>query len=288
MPPLKIITADERMAMPRSVKGLIVGPHGIGKTSLLWTMDPKTTLLIDMEAGDLCLQGWPGESIKVRDWESARNLACIIGGPNPSKRSDQIYSQNHYQYLQNGNAELVAVLTNYATIFVDSISVAGRLCWQWSTGQPDAFSEKTGKRDNRGAYGLLGRELVEWFTQLQHIAGRSVWLVGGLDEKKDDFGRTFWAIQIDGSKASLEIPGIFDEVISMVQLETDANESYRAFVCQTVNQWRYPAKDRSGRLSTIEEPHLGKLMDKIAGPVRPVSERLTYAMPLTNNANSEE
>ena len=30
-------------------------------------------------------------------------------------------------------------------------------------------------------------------------------------------------------------------------------------------QWGYPAKDRSGQLEVVEEPHLGKLLTKISG-----------------------
>jgi hypothetical protein len=30
-------------------------------------------------------------------------------------------------------------------VFIDSITVAGRLCFQWCKGQPQAFSERTGK-----------------------------------------------------------------------------------------------------------------------------------------------
>jgi hypothetical protein len=48
------------------------------------------------------------------------------------------------------------VLDRYETIFIDSITVAGRLCLQWCRGQPEAFSERTGKPDLRGAYGLHG------------------------------------------------------------------------------------------------------------------------------------
>ena len=44
------------------------------------------------------------------------------------------------------------------------------------------------------------------------------------------------------------------------------NAPTRAFVCTQPNPWNYPAKDRSGRLSQIEEPHLGKLIDKITRP----------------------
>ena len=50
------------------------------------------------------------------------------------------------------------------------------------------------------------------------------------------------------------------------------NPAYRAFVCHTLNEWSYPAKDRSGRLDLIEEPHLGKLLQKMSGN-KPLSDR---------------
>ena len=65
----------------------------------------------------------------------------------------------------------------------------------------------------------------------------------------------------------------------MVQLSTEEGDPYRAFVCQTMNPWNYPAKDRSGRLDMIERPHLGKLMEKISGPVKAAPERLTTKIP---------
>jgi DNA polymerase I-like protein with 3'-5' exonuclease and polymerase domains len=57
---LPIISADERLKEKRGIKGCIFGKSGIGKTSLLWTLDPKTTLFFDLEAGDLAVEGWQG------------------------------------------------------------------------------------------------------------------------------------------------------------------------------------------------------------------------------------
>ncbi len=50
---LPIITADQRLAERRGVKGVLVGKSGIGKTSQLWTLKPTATLFFDLEAGDL-------------------------------------------------------------------------------------------------------------------------------------------------------------------------------------------------------------------------------------------
>ena len=49
---LPIISADQRMAEVRGVKGCIFGKSGIGKTSQLWTLPPASTLFFDLEAGD--------------------------------------------------------------------------------------------------------------------------------------------------------------------------------------------------------------------------------------------
>ncbi len=62
---LPIISADQRLAETRGIKGCIFGVSGIGKTSLLWFLDPQSTLFFDLEAGDLAIEGWayPGQNI---------------------------------------------------------------------------------------------------------------------------------------------------------------------------------------------------------------------------------
>ncbi len=272
---LPIITADQRLAEPRGVKGVLVGKSGIGKTSQLWTLDPARTLFKDLEAGDLAVEGYGGDTIRPRTWQECRDFAVFIGGPNPALRDDQPYSEAHYQAVCQRFGD-PAVLDKYDTVFVDSITVAGRLCLQWCKGQPQAYSEKTGKPDNRGAYGLMGQEMIAWLTHLQHTRKKNVWFVGILNEALDDFNRRVFSLQIDGSKTGLELPGIVDEVITLAEVKDEEGNSRRAFVCHTLNQWGYPAKDRSGRLDAIEEPNLGRLMKKIAGPVRPASERLVF------------
>lgn len=281
---LPIITADQRLAAPRGIKGCIFGKSGIGKTSLLWTLDPARTLFMDLEAGDLAIEGWPGDSIRPRTWAECRDFAVFIGGPNPALRDEQPYSPAHHAAVCQKFGD-PAALDRYDTIFVDSITVAGRLCFQWCKGQPEAVSEKTGKPDVRGAYGLHGREMIAWLTHLQHTRGRNVWFVGILDEKFDDFNRRIFQPQIDGSKTGLELPGIVDEVITMAELKADGGDPYRAFVCHTINPWGFPAKDRSGRLGQVEEPHLGRLMDKIRAPGTPAPRRLTFTPPADGAAD---
>ena len=275
---LPLILADQRLSERRGIKAAIFGRSGIGKTSLLWTLDPGTTLFFDLEAGDLAIEGWSGDTIRPRTWEECRDFAVFIGGPNPAIPDGRPYSQRHYNEAVARYGD-PGTLDKYASIFVDSITVAGRLCFQWAKEQPEAFSEKTGKPDIRGAYGLHGREMIGWITHLQHTRAKDVFFVGILDEKLDDFNRKIFVPQIDGSKTGLELPGIVDEVLTMTEMADGANMLHRVFVCQTLNPWGYPAKDRSGRLDLIEEAHLGRLVKKIAEPGRSPLERLTFSRP---------
>ena len=284
---LPIISADQRLAAPRSIKGCIFGKSGIGKTSLLWTLDPATTLFMDLEAGDLAIEGWAGDTIRPRTWDECRDFAVFIGGPNPALRDDQPYSQAHFDAVVARLGD-PAQLDRYGTVFIDSITVAGRLCFQWTKGQPEAFSDKTGKPDIRGAYGLHGREMIAWLTHLQHTRSKNIWFVGILDEKLDDFNRKQFAPQIDGSKTGLELPGIVDEVISMVELKDEDGAPYRAFVCQTLNPFGFPAKDRSGRLDMVEQPDLGRLMDKIRNTARQTFAAVSTASTQTSSTPIQE
>lgn len=284
--PLQIITADQRLKERRGIKGVLTGTSGIGKTSQLWTLNPDKTLFLNLEAGELAVQGWPGDEIRIRDWDRARDLACWIGGPNPAMRDDQSYSRADYARVCNAFGP-PNILEKYDTIFVDSITVASRLCLQWTKGQPQAMSDRSGKADMRGAYGLLGQEMIGWLTHLQHTPDKNVWLVGLLDKRLDDFNRPFFSLQIEGSKTGLELPGIVDEIVTLADIRPAEGAPYRAFVCTTLNEFGFPAKDRSGRLTSIEPAHLGRLMDKIRGPLSaPPAARLDFDLP-TNSDNTQ-
>ena len=268
---LPIITADQRLAEMRGVKAAIFGASGAGKTTLLRTLKSSTTLFFDLEAGDLAIEGLAVDTIRPRTWRECRDFAVFIGGPNPALRKDQPYSEDHYQAICAKYGDPQA-LEKYDTVFIDSITVAGRLCFQWCKGQPEAVSEKTGKPDVRGAYGLHGREMIAWLTHLQHTRAKNVIFVGILDEKLDDFNRKVFVPQIDGSKTGLELPGIVDEVLTLTSLPDDKGVPQRVFVCHTQNSWGYPAKDRSGRLDLLEPPDLGRLIEKIRQPL-PIDAR---------------
>jgi AAA domain len=274
---LAIITADQRLAEANSKTTMaIFGPSGVGKTSLLRTLPPEITLCVDLEAGMKSVQDWPGDSIPIRAWPDAVDIACLIGGIDPAADASAFFSDGHYQHVGERYPDLVRLIAQKRIVFVDSITDLTRQCMAWAKTRPEAVSEKTGKPDVRGAYGLLAREVIALLKHLQHAPGKTVIFVGILERVVDDLNREHWQPQMEGGKAARELPGIVDQVVSMSLFEPDgdswrhepAKGQARRLVCRAGNPYSLPAKDRSGRLDVTEPPDLGALLTKINRAVR--------------------
>lgn len=261
---LPIVTAQERMAEKRGVKLLMLGKSGIGKTTRLKDLDPNSTLFLDVEAGDLSVIDWPGDSIRPSSWPECRDFIVYLAGPDISLPESAPFSQSHYDHVV-AKFGTPGQLDRYETIFFDSITQLSRMCFAWCKSQPVSVSDRSGKADLRGVYGLLGQEMIAALTHLQHARNKNVIFVAILDEKIDDFNRKVFQPQIEGSKTGLELPGIVDEVVTLLEIKADDGTSYRAFVTNAVNPYGVPAKDRSGRLDLLEPTDLRRLIAKCSG-----------------------
>lgn len=277
-----IKTADMRLKerKNRPLNIVVFGPSGVGKTFQAGLLDPKTTLFIDLEGGTLAIEGWAGDVLDVREmakemdahpWLISRYLCLLFGGHDPAAPEGDPYSKSEFDAFAAMVDGLID-LKKYKTIFIDSITVASRHAMSWAQTQPEAWSEKKNAKDMLGAYGLLGREMIRWITHWQHSPVTCI-LVGILDEGKDEFGRKEYSPQIEGSKAGREIPGIFDEVLTLMEV-SDAEDlgpakgGKRRFVTNLINPLKVPAKDRSGTLELYEPANIQLLLTKIRTGVR--------------------
>jgi hypothetical protein len=273
MQPRGFISADERLREERGVKILLLGPPGVGKTSQLRTLDPKSTLFVEIESGDLAVIDVPVDTVRLPDWPAARDVAVRIGGANPSFPPTACYSESHLR----GVGGLLPDHQRYQTVFIDSVTALARLCFRWCENQPEALSA-SGKKDIRNAYGLLARELICFLGQMQHARRLNVVMVAILEWVVDERGRGEWGVQLEGAKTGRELPGLIDEVITyqFLQFKDDAPNKppMRGFVCTSPNDWGFPAKDRSGKLQQLEPPDLGKLIAKLARSAVPPEQAM--------------
>jgi hypothetical protein len=263
---MKIITADQRLAEKGGAKILIVGLSGVGKTSLQRTLSTEmlaSTLFVDIEAGDIAVSDLQVASVRPRTWHECRDLACVLGGPNPALPPTAAYSEAHFNQVMQ-NSEL-ARLTGYQILFVDSLTAAARLSFAAAEQAPEATSDR-GRKDLRAIYGVHARGMLGWLNQLQHARERTVIFVAVLEKNIDELNVTTWQPQIEGSKTGRELPAIVDEIVTMTWIDFGDRKPVRAFVCTNPNPWGYPAKDRSGKLEQLEPPNLGTLIEKLTGP----------------------
>jgi hypothetical protein len=269
---LRIVTADERLSSAVNKTTLaLFGASGVGKTTQVQTMPAEKAICIDLEAGLKSVQDWRGDSIPVRCFEDAIDLACLVGGVNPAADPTGFFSEGHYQHLAAAHPDLVRLIASKSIVFLDSITDLTRQAMAWAKTRPEAFSEKTGKPDTRGAYGLMAREVIGLLKHLQHAPGKTTIMVGILEKVTDEFGKVTWQPQMEGGKAARELPGIVDQVVTMglFSREGDAwrydpeRGTERRFVCRAGNSFGLPAKDRSGRLDETEPADLAALLRKI-------------------------
>ena len=269
---LCIVTADERLSHAANKTTVaLFGASGVGKTLLLKTLPPAETVCIDLEAGLKSVQDWPGDSIPVRTFADAIDLACLVGGVNPAADPAGFFSEGHYQHLCQSYPDLARMVAGKSIVFLDSITDLTRQAMAWAKTRPEAFSDKTGKPDIRGAYGLMAREVIGLLKHLQHAPGKTTIMVGILERVTDEFGRVTWEPQMEGGKAGRELPGIVDQVVSMALFSPDGeiwrhdpdHGAERRLACRADNPFGLPAKDRSGRLDETEPPDLGALLRKI-------------------------
>lgn len=74
----------------------MLGKTGIGKTSRLKDLDPQTTLFLDVEAGDLAVSDWPGDTIRPASFPEYRDFIVFLAGPDMSAPPEGAYTQHHY------------------------------------------------------------------------------------------------------------------------------------------------------------------------------------------------
>lgn len=270
---MKIYTYEDRKKEPVYSKMLIAGFPGAGKTHLLYTLDPKKTVFIDLEAGDLTVKDWTGDyTLRPKTWQEMRDIAVFFGGPNPNAveklkyiTEEEIpYSQEHYDRVVKDFGEIGAKMKeDCETLFIDSMSDASKLCKRYTDAHPTSIT-KNGEFNGIGSYGMTKEELYNIVDTFQKTREKNIIMLAQIGQKEDEYGKTHAYVDVEGSFKTT-FPHMPDHVFYLEEVH-DEDSSWRQIVTSGLKLKAKGLKLKtrvSGVLSEIERPDLGYLINKI-------------------------
>jgi hypothetical protein len=122
---------------------------------------------------------------------------------------------------------------------------------------------KATTKDGRQAFGEFVEHMTVLVKNFRDLPGYHCYMSSKMEYAKDEAtGGMKFTASMPGNKLGPQLPYLFDEVFRLGRGETQGKR-YRFL--QTDGDDRYVAKDRSGSLELMEEPHLGKVFHKILG-----------------------
>ena len=209
-----------------SVKLLVYGQAGAGKTSLIPTL--PAPVVLSAEGGLLSIAGADVPYIEVNSMASLTEA---------------------YEWCTQS-----AEAAQYKTICLDSITEVAEVV---------LATELKRNKDGRAAYGELNSTMSELIRAFRDLPGKHVYFSAKLEKSQDEMGRMLYNPGMPGKSLTQHLPYFFDEVLALrVERDSEGNTS-RALMCDSDGVWL--AKDRSGKLAQWESPNLGDIIDKIRG-----------------------
>jgi len=221
---VKIISTKDFKA--RGIKCLIHGGSGIGKTTLCATC--PAPIIISAESGLLSLSSY---DLPVVEMKTLKDLEEVYDWLETSKEANK-----------------------YRTICIDSISDVAEVILM-------EYKKRT--KDGRMAYGEMADDMGIIIRKFRDLPGKNVYMIAKTKRVVDEASSlTSYMPSVPGQLLLQDLPFLFDLVGAMRYGKTSAGVTYRYI--QTEGDMQWSAKDRSGALAKVEEPHLGKLFKKIA------------------------
>jgi len=228
---------------------LVVGRYGLGKTSLIRTVlgqeyvDGKWEQV--HETGEkACVLSAESGLLAVRDLVKAG----LVEG----------YEIGSLQEFKEAYALLAStpeMKERYAWVFIDSLTEISQRCDSVMREKyPDA--QKTFKR-----WDDYSDTMIRTVKDFRDLRPYNVVFTCLETIDKDDSNRRFASPDVVGKGLKEKLPSFFDEVFYMRLMQDAQGGEHRVLYTQPVNE--YPAKDRSGKLATIEKPNLLSIKKRI-------------------------
>ena len=209
-----------------SVKILVHGQSGVGKTTLIGTL--PNPVVISAEGGLLALADLEIPYLNVTSMTELNEA---------------------YEWLLNSKEA-----DQFQSVAIDSISEIAEVVLN---------TEKKLTKDPRQAYGALQEQMTDLIRAFRDLPKKHVYMSAKTEKATDENGRILYSPSMPGNKLGQMLPYFFDEVLAL-RVERDADGvTHRGLMCDSDGLWT--AKDRSGKLSPWEDAELGAIIRKITG-----------------------
>ena len=207
-----------------SVKALIFGESGVGKTKLAATV--PTPLILNAEGGLLSLASDNLDSVDIKTVKDVMEIFTFLTESEDAKK--------------------------YETVVLDSVSEIAEVYLN---------SLKKEYADARQAYGELATDMTEMIRAYRDIKDKHVYFISKAGKVENEIGITEIKPIMPGKTLMNGLPFFFDLVMGLRIGKMEDKSTYRYL--QTNSTSNMLCKDRSGVLEEMEEPDLGKIFDKI-------------------------
>jgi len=213
------------------VKILVYGRTGSQKTRLIATA-PRP-IILSTDGGLLSLKGFNLPVIKIED------LADF---------------EEAFNYL--GSAENI---NNWDTLCLDDASQLSRnIVLGYLSGKSNGGKKVHGQQ----AYGSMQMDMEKILNNLLSIKGKHVYVIAKQDRVEDNLGIAQYTAKFEGQKLREYIPFKFDFFLHAYTVPDPNGGKFPLSQLRTVQDERYDAKDRTGKLDTVEFGNLNNLITK--------------------------
>ncbi len=212
-----------QLAMRYGVKCVMYGGPGTGKTPLLNTA-PRPVLVV-VEPGMLSMRN--------------SNIPCW-----------EAYTMERFKefadWLKNSSEA-----KNFDTVGVDSASQLAEI---------SLTAKLLSNKDGRKAYGEMSREIMGYMNDWFYMPQKHIYLIAK-QMTVDEGGTSVRKPYFPGQDLNVKVPHMYDEVLHLgPERHPNFQNPITAIRCK--GTFDCVARDRSGRLDEIEEPHLERLFAK--------------------------
>lgn len=183
-----------------------------------------------------------------------------------------ISSENKFESLQGHEIDVwqVSTIDDFETAV---LAVLGKKGKKYECCCIDSISdihmkavqaEKPNHNDPRKAYSAVQDRILDILYTIAESDKIHFYIIAKAEMYQNDDGVDQYVPKMPGQQVGPELPYLFDYVFAMKRAETDDDSEGYAYLQTNISQdFKWTAKDSSGKLKPMEEPNLKKIFKKL-------------------------